>query len=301
MKTQFQKGPTWRDENGYYLWESRKYPSVTTVLGPHDEFLWVHKWAIQSLVDELSAKVESGESHEWWEFDEIMGEWMKSSVSPDKAIKDGKYISEAGARFMKAAANRGSVCHHLIGAYAEGAEFDLNEIPEWVEGCIFDHRYSCAVDDVKPFAVNLWLWLESNKPTVWHSEVPVFNDTYGYAGTCDGIIYLDGKLWAFDCKTQNSYSAKRSHFAQVAAYARAEYIIADRDMKITSNMPTWENEALPSAVLYVTPEKCGLRAVSNAQQYFDSFFLPALKAFNAHATLPMPKEQTTWMEVKDGQ
>lgn len=57
MKTQFKRGFSWRDETGYYPTPSGgKYPSVTTVLGPHDDFLWVHLKKINSLVDVLSEK-----------------------------------------------------------------------------------------------------------------------------------------------------------------------------------------------------------------------------------------------------
>ena len=57
------------------------------------------------------------------------------------------------------------------------------------------------------------------KPTLIESEIHLFSEIYGYAGTCDLVVEIDGKKWLIDIKTSNSLHT--SHDLQLAAYAQA--------------------------------------------------------------------------------
>jgi len=296
VKTQFKRGFAWRDEKGMYRRNDNLFPSVTTCLGLLDEFLWVHINEICRTAKELGQKISTGEMVEMWR--EYEGEWSKQFVPPIEALCDGHFVSKAGLRFLKSCADRGTLCHELIVDYATGAQG--GNLEERVEELIFEKHLSCSVEDTVPFGKQLWKWLELNRPDIWYAEVPVFNETLGYAGTCDGVMYLNGQLLCFDCKTQGSYSAKRSHFAQIAAYARAEYIVTDTDLNLTAEMPTLMGEPLPCGILYVSPEKVGMRMIESKgcnlpQLYFDKLFVPALTAFTSNKDLPMP-EQCAWID-----
>jgi len=292
MKTQFKRGFSWRDETGYYPTPTGgKYPSVTTVLGPHDDFLWVHLKKISSLVDVLSEKLTTGETHEVWR--QIEESYELVSENPKVLLRDGKFISNEGFRFLKECSDRGTVLHELVVDYATGAFGDVEQVPERLEELIYEKHASCKIDDVVPFGVQLWSWLSAHSPRILWAEAPVYNDTYGYAGTCDGIMLLNNSLLCFDLKTQSSYSAKRTHFAQIAAYSQSEYILHEDGTSEPFPVP-----GMPCGVLYCTPEQCGIRFVENAELYFTELFLPSLKSFNAAKALAMPKKQALWYAKK---
>jgi len=58
-----------------------------------------------------------------------------------------------------------------------------------------------------------------HKPILIESEVHLFSDAHTYAGTCDLVLEINGKIWLLDIKTTNSLHTSQD--LQLAAYAQA--------------------------------------------------------------------------------
>lgn len=289
MKT-LKKGEAWRDENGYYhLPEGMKVPSVTKILGAHDDFLWVHLTEIEKLVAELSRKIDDGETHEKW-MQACDGAWDLIDVNPIECLRDPKFIAFAGLRYLKRCADRGTACHEFINDYAAGAAG--GDLAQRCEEIIFHGGLSCNVDDVYPYAVGLWAFLEEFKPEIITFETVAINRTLGYAGRPDKIMRMSGIEFVADVKTQVNHTAKRSHIAQTAAYSFCETLVVNGE---EVPMVRIEDQPLPCAIIYVTPHKSGARIVENPSTYFHELFVPALKSYKANKELPLPS-RATWIE-----
>lgn len=86
-------------------------------------------------------------------------------------------------------------------------------------------------DDMLPYVDQYRTFLRDFEPTFLMSEAPVYSPTYGYAGTCDGIMEIDGQTVIFDLKTTAhapDSDKSRPPFGEVAlqlcAYSRAEQV-----------------------------------------------------------------------------
>lgn len=81
-----------------------------------------------------------------------------------------------------------------------------------------------------PYGEQLARWIERVQPTYLMAEAPVYNLTHRYAGTCDGIVSLEGRRVLFDIKTTEKGPDARSRppyketALQIAAYAHAEEV-----------------------------------------------------------------------------
>ena len=62
-------------------------------------------------------------------------------------------------------------------------------------------------------------WREETKPEIVATEITIFDEKYGYAGTIDLVCRIDGVLYVVDFKT--SKQIWREHELQVSAYRHA--------------------------------------------------------------------------------
>lgn len=286
-----------RDDTNHYNYGGRRYPSVTSVLGQLSDFMWVHRSAIANLVNELAAKLDDGEIHERWTLVEGEG-YLKCPCDPRECLRDGEYIANEGLRYVKRAADRGSALHDLLADYASGLRLSTDDCAEYIGQNIITHGRSCDAEEVAPYAVSLVRWLESVRPDIWYSEMPVFCDNYEYAGTCDLVLWIGDTPYLVDLKSSTSF--RRSWAAQVAAYAHAGFGVVDREHRIEVEMPRVEGRPLMGGVLMVSPDRAGLRTFAT-EPYFRKLFIPALQAWRANATMALP-ERNEWhkWEVPNG-
>ncbi len=135
-------------------------------------------------------------------------------------------------------------------------------------------------DDIHPEAVpfteQLDRWLNKFQPEWSASELTVFSPTYGYAGTCDGMLTVDGVRCIVDLKTSRKARDKKGQPTtpypeqvglQLAAYRHAEmaavwrarrhevqrrrfYLLNDDERASAVPVP----EVDTGMVLHVTPE-----------------------------------------------
>lgn len=85
--------------------------------------------------------------------------------------------------------------------------------------------------EARPFCDQLDRWLNQFQPEWSASELTVFSPTYGYAGTCDGILTVDGVRCIVDLKTSRKARDAKGNpttpypeqvALQLAAYRHAE-------------------------------------------------------------------------------
>lgn len=83
----------------------------------------------------------------------------------------------------------------------------------------------------RPYLDQFLRFLDDFQPEYVMSEAPVYHLRYSYAGTCDGIVVIDGQRLLFDIKTTaHSKESGRSrppfdnHVLQICAYRHAELV-----------------------------------------------------------------------------
>lgn len=137
-------------------------------------------------------------------------------------------------------------------------------------------------DEVRPFIEQFDRFLQEFQPVYQATEVTVYSPTYGYAGTCDGFLTIDGVRLIFDYKTSRDSYDKRGKpkgpypevALQLAAYRYAElaavwqprrfeqwrrryYLLSDTERNVGVPVP----EVDGGAVIYLTPEQYSVTPV----------------------------------------
>lgn len=143
----------------------------------------------------------------------------------------------------------------------------------------------------RPFLDQFLRFLEDFKPQYEMSEAPIYHLRYGYAGTCDGIVIVDGKHLLFDIKTtqwgkddvdDNGRPKSRppfdNHVLQICAYRHAELVglLAERTEthkgRYYSYDPTKHTEPMPSTdgavCLVISPHDYELVPVRSNDEVF---------------------------------
>lgn len=127
--------------------------------------------------------------------------------------------------------------------------------------------------NIVPYVDQYRRWLDAFAPTFLMAEAPVYNLSYGYAGTLDGILELSGQRLLFDYKTtpHGPDSGKARHpFPEVAlqlvAYANAEEVglLAERRYEQGKRYyvydPTATHEPMPQVdgalCIVISPHDC---------------------------------------------
>lgn len=107
-------------------------------------------------------------------------------------------------------------------------------------------------------------FMDAFQPTLLHSEVTIWSDTHGYAGSTDAIVEIAGETIIMDFKTTRS-GIHEEVALQLTAYSRGDVIIdADGERR---PMP----EIAGAAALWLRPDKWHLRPVQISDALFDVF------------------------------
>lgn len=135
-------------------------------------------------------------------------------------------------------------------------------------------------------------WLHEFQPTYLATEVTVYNATYGYAGTCDGFLSIDGVPLIIDYKSSRKSRDGRGQptglypevAAQLAAYRHAEVAAVWRARRFESfrrryYLLSQEEQAQGVAVpevagglgIKITPEHVTAYPVQCDEEVFDAF------------------------------
>jgi hypothetical protein len=172
-------------------------------------------------------------------------------------------------RKSKKAMARGSEIHAAAEQLALGAEPDVEE-------------------HVRPYVDQYARWLEAFQPRFLMAEAPVYNVTYGYAGTCDGVLELAGRPLLFDIKTTEHLPGSdrmRPPYPEVAlqlvAYSRAEHIGLLSEQRYSGGRryylfdPAAEHEPMPrvdgALAIVISPGDCLAVPVRVDEEIWEAF------------------------------
>ncbi len=139
-----------------------------------------------------------------------------------------------------------------------------------------------------PYVEQYQQFLADHKPEFLMAEAPVYSPARFYAGTCDGIMLLDGQRVIFDIKTTdkgpNSGKSRPPYpevALQLAAYRRAEYVGALAERRYASGKryyifdPDGEHQPMPetdgAVCIVVSPEDYMVVPVRTDDEVFRCF------------------------------
>ena len=135
-------------------------------------------------------------------------------------------------------------------------------------------------------------WLQRFQPSYQATEVTVYHPEYGYAGTCDGFLTIDGVRLIIDYKTSregydgrgNAKTPYPEAALQLAAYRYASHAAVWRPRRIEKFRRRYyllsdaeRDQAVPvpevdaGAVIHLTPDHCEAFAVRCDERVHDAF------------------------------
>jgi hypothetical protein len=185
--------------------------------------------------------------------------------------RDGaiEILTRARYRSSSKAAARGAELHKAAEQLALGQSADVEA-------------------DVQPYLDQYARFLERHQPEFLMAEAPVYNPQAGYAGTCDGVILLDGQPVLYDIKTTAhgpDSGRSRPPFAEVAlqlaAYRHATEVGVLKEQRYEGGKryyvydPSAEHAAMPetdgAVCVVVSPEDFMVVPVRTDEQVWRHF------------------------------
>lgn len=189
-----------------------------------------------------------------------------------KWIRDARFRRPAG---MRSATELGTAIHTACETYA------LTGVRPEVD------------DEVAPFLDQFDRWLQRFGPSYQATEVTVFSPTYGYAGTSDAFLTIDGVRYIADYKTTREALDGRGKptrpYAetvglQLAAYRHAEFAaiwrprrgeVQRRRYYFLSAAEVSMAQAVPEVdtglVIHITPEACEAFPIRTDGDVFEAY------------------------------
>lgn len=234
--------------------------SVTTIIGCLD------KPALMYWSAEEAAKAAVKSERTWKAMLEEQGE--------DEAVKwlrDARFRRQKG---LRSATELGTAVHEACEQYAlTGIKPDVD-------------------DEVRPFLDQFDAWLDRWQPSYQATEVVVFHPQYGYAGTTDAFLTLEGVPLIADYKSSRKNVDARGQLtgpypevalqlagyrhAQFAAvwrprrfekYRRRYYLLSEAERALAVPVPAVEG----GVCIHITPERCEAYPVRCDESVFESF------------------------------
>jgi hypothetical protein len=157
-------------------------------------------------------------------------------------------VAKAANRTRDRAAWRGSTVHEMIVDIALGKPIDERLV----------------ADDVKPFLPGMVAMVRDLRLHPEVVEAVVFDQTLGYGGTFDCIAHTVKGRGFLDFKTRKKPDAYDEEAAQIAAYAKAEYMIVDINNVATRQfIPAFDF----AAAIVITPDGYRVHEVDMKRAY----------------------------------
>ena len=206
----------------------------------------------------------------WWAGNAVAREAVYEKDSWSDLTDDDAfdYLKRAHQRIKDKAADLGSEVHRFVESINLGKPVPTWPLPVRARMRAFEQ------------------FITEVAPVMEAAEFKCYSRTHGFAGTCDMMAYIDGRLSVIDLKTSRSIWPEAA--LQVAAYARCDFLIADpfhpgavqqtkRGMK---RYYTWEGPAedeipMPKVeagyVLHVRDDGYDLHEVTDLDAAFQMF------------------------------
>lgn len=171
------------DSGRIYVWKEKSYVSVTTVLKS------LPKEALQA-----------------WRERQIINSAIENKLAlPEMEDKDiTALLSSSSTAHRDTAGNIGSSIHSYIDKMSKG----IVSVPP-------NENIAGYINSFRQF-VNDW------NPIFHENEATVFSNTWGYAGTMDALVEINGRLHILDFKTGKRVYPEAA--LQMSAYRHADFI-----------------------------------------------------------------------------
>ena len=216
----------------FYPWRGDKYVSVTTAIGEGIPKPQLNKWFVRNMAETAAKFRETLANMD----EEEAKEWLLAYRSPS----DGS------------AAILGSSIHGIIEKIAK------------------NEPHKEPTEEEAPFVEAFMKFLKKHKPTVIEAEATVFSHEYGYAGTMDAMMEINGDVYVVDTKTGKGVWPEAA--LQLAAYRHADFF----------GRPDGTEDPIPPCsgglVLHLRPTGYKVIPVDTGPEVFDTF-LSALDVF----------------------
>lgn len=167
------------------------------------------------------------------------------------------------------------------------AQIRGTDIHAAVEAIALGHQ-PVITPEIEPYVAQYRRWLEVWQPTFLLAEAPVYNLTHRYAGTCDGVMELEGHRLLFDYKTTEhppGGEKKRPPWPEVAlqlvAYAHAEEVGVLAEQRYEGGKryyvydPTARHEPMPEVegalCIVISPYDCLAVPVAITEEVWEAW------------------------------
>jgi ATP-dependent exoDNAse (exonuclease V) beta subunit len=248
------------DDGDLQLW------SVTTIIGALDKPALLY-WAAQQTADAAIDKAATWQA--------MLEDEGRNAAA--KWLRDARFRAP---RTILSAADLGTIAHKMCETYAlTGSRPERAAIEHEVRlkdgGDLEVERETDTVEDMLDQFDN---WLNRFTPSYQATEVAVYSSTFGYAGSADGFMTIDGTRFIFDYKTSRDTFDSRGQLKkpypesvalQLAAYRYAEHAAVWRPRRLEKFRRRYyllspEERALAvpvpevdtGLVIKLTPESC---------------------------------------------
>lgn len=175
-----------------------------------------------------------------------------AAMEPDERAK---WLRDINTDDLKVAAGRGTIVHYwaeqmLLGD--EPTEPTALDLAAW-------NVPAESLPEAKLYLNAIRTWFDKHQPELIGKEIVVFNRAlhgYGYGGTADAWVKINGQNVAIDWKTRtrsSRHGAYAEEGAQIAAACNAEYCIIDIDgVPGRARIPKFDH----GLVVSIKPEGC---------------------------------------------
>jgi ATP-dependent exoDNAse (exonuclease V) beta subunit len=248
------------DDGDLQLW------SVTTIIGALDKPALLY-WAAQQTADAAIDKAATWQA--------MLEDEGRNAAA--KWLRDARFRAP---RTILSAADLGTIAHKMCETYAltgtrPGRDMIEHEVRLKDSGDLDIQRETDTVEDMLDMFDQ---WLQRFTPAYQATEVAVYSSTFGYAGSADGFMTIDGTRFIFDYKTSRDTYDSRGQLKkpypeqvalQLAAYRYAEHAAVWRPRRLEKFRRRYyllspEERALAvpvpevdtGLVIKLTPESC---------------------------------------------
>jgi hypothetical protein len=218
----------------YYHWGAEPFVSVTTVISDGVPKPGLQRWFLKNIAKAAAT--------------ERVRLAAMSAMEVEKFLMASSSPASTGT-----SASLGSKVHAKAEIISRGGA--TGEIPE----------------DELPFVENFIRFVSDFSPTYVEAESSVYSRKYGYAGTLDAIVSINGRTHVLDIKTGKSIWPEVA--LQLAAYKHADFI--GRSTGKEDQMHITDDIGL---VLHLRPDKYELVPTDISLPTFDTF----LSALDMH-------------------
>lgn len=201
-------------------------PSVTTVIKAGIPTPWMGPWA---------AKMAAQHANDNW--------YRLTQMTDYRRTQE---IKNAYKVYAEEKADIGDIVHDLVDHWSTGRPFETD-----VRGV--DSYINSFID-----------FLTDKRPVFVENEVTLWSRQYGYAGTADFIINVDGKTYLADLKTGKSLHDEIG--LQLSALAHCDFILREDGTE-----EPFENQLDGLAGLHLRPRSWKLVEVRESEACFKAF------------------------------